>query len=344
MEDGQEMNIHEAAEVFSGLLDDNGNLAEAPEKGNSDAGSDAKPAKQAKSEKTAEDDDAESEEAADDGEEDEDGDDADESEDEEGEEEEGEDEADDKSAEPKKFTVKVDGKTIEVDEKELVEGYQRTADYTRKTQQLAAREREVTQAAEQAVREADTKYTQVIENLMELLGDEFARDSKVDVDKLIEEDPVEYMKLQARQQKRAEALAEHQAQQRMAAERQTRETMQRESQAVLEKIPEWGDSKVASAERAEVGKYLQSTGFSVEELNGLMDHRQVLVARKAMLYDKLMQSKPEVKQKLDKTPVKVSKSGSRTAMQPNSNKALEQRLAKTGKVEDAAALFKSYVS
>lgn len=342
MDDGQEMNIHEAAEVFSGLLDDNGNLAEAPEKAESDAGGDAKPAKQAKAEKTAEDDDAESEEAEDDGKEEEDGEDADESEDEEGEEEDGEetDEAD----EPKKFTVKVDGKTIEVDEKELVEGYQRTADYTRKTQQLAAREREVTQAAEQAVREADTKYTQIIENLMELLGDEFARDSKVDVDKLIEEDPVEYMKYQARQQKRAEALAEHQAQQRMAAERQTRETMQRESQAVLEKIPEWGDSKVASAERAEVGKYLQSTGFSVEELNGLMDHRQVLVARKAMLYDKLMQAKPEVKQKLDKTPVKVSKSGSRTAMQPNSNKALEQRLAKTGKVEDAAALFKSYVS
>lgn len=342
MEDGQEMNIHEAAEVFSGLLDDNGNLAEAPEKGESDAGGDAKPAKQAKAEKTAEDDDAESEEAEDDGKEEEGGEDADESEDEEGEEEDGEEK--DEADEPKKFTVKVDGKTIEVDEKELVEGYQRTADYTRKTQQLAAREREVTQAAEQAVREADTKYTQIIENLMELLGDEFARDSKVDVDKLIEEDPVEYMKYQARQQKRAEALAEHQAQQRMAAERQTRETMQRESQAVLEKIPEWGDSKVASAERAEVGKYLQSTGFSVEELNGLMDHRQVLVARKAMLYDKLMQSKPEVKQKLDKTPVKVSKSGSRTAMQPNSNKALEQRLAKTGKVEDAAALFKSYVS
>src|SRR5437868_8676563 len=49
-----------------------------------------------------------------------------------------------------KFKVPVKGAdgtdtSIEVDEKELIAGYQRHADYTRKTQDLADREREVTQ-------------------------------------------------------------------------------------------------------------------------------------------------------------------------------------------------------
>src|ERR1019366_6365179 len=39
---------------------------------------------------------------------------------------------------PPKYTVKVDGKDVEVDEDELKKGYSRTADYTRKAQALAA--------------------------------------------------------------------------------------------------------------------------------------------------------------------------------------------------------------
>ena len=64
-----------------------------------------------------------------------------------------------------KFKVPVKGEdgsdtSIEVDEKELIAGYQRHADYTRKTQELANREREVTQQVAAKLEEGRSHYMQ----------------------------------------------------------------------------------------------------------------------------------------------------------------------------------------
>ena len=48
------------------------------------------------------------------------------------------------------YTVKVDGEEMQIPESELLNGYQRQADYTRKTQQISA-ERERLQQAEAIV-------------------------------------------------------------------------------------------------------------------------------------------------------------------------------------------------
>ena len=70
---------------------------------------------------------------------------------------------------PRTFIAKVDGQELEVTEKELVDGYQRQADYTRKAQDLAA-QREQLAAAE-------TLWTQLREDprsTLEALQDHFA--------------------------------------------------------------------------------------------------------------------------------------------------------------------------
>ena len=64
-----------------------------------------------------------------------------------------------------KFKVPVKGEngedqTVEVDQKELIAGYQRHADYTRKTQELSNREREVTQKVAERLNEGQTYYMQ----------------------------------------------------------------------------------------------------------------------------------------------------------------------------------------
>jgi hypothetical protein len=64
-----------------------------------------------------------------------------------------------------KFKVPVKGEdgqetTVEVDQKELIAGYQRHADYTRKTMELADKEREVTQAVVQKLDEGRNYYLQ----------------------------------------------------------------------------------------------------------------------------------------------------------------------------------------
>jgi hypothetical protein len=64
-----------------------------------------------------------------------------------------------------KFKVPVKGEdggesTIEVDEKELIAGYQRHADYTRKTMELGNKEREITQAVAQRLEQGQNHYLQ----------------------------------------------------------------------------------------------------------------------------------------------------------------------------------------
>src|SRR5689334_21615115 len=60
------------------------------------------------------------------------------------------------------YTVKIGGKETQVTADELVKGYQRNADYTTKTQQLAAQRREQ-QAEFEAVRQERAKYGQLLQ-------------------------------------------------------------------------------------------------------------------------------------------------------------------------------------
>ena len=55
------------------------------------------------------------------------------------------------------FKVKVDGEEVEVPEDELLKGYSRTQDYTRKTQQLAEQRKAAESEFEQVRKERDRK-------------------------------------------------------------------------------------------------------------------------------------------------------------------------------------------
>jgi len=62
---------------------------------------------------------------------------------------------------PTVFTVKVDGKEVEVTLDELQKGYSRTQDYTRKTQQIAEIRKQV-EAETEAVRAERAQYAQML--------------------------------------------------------------------------------------------------------------------------------------------------------------------------------------
>lgn len=111
-------------------------------------------------------------------------------------------------------------------------------------------------------------------------------------------------------------------------------------QVLLEKLPEWKDEKRAETEKAEIASYLvNSGGFTPQELGDLMDHRQVMIARKAMLYDKSRGKVDTAKKKVATVP-KIMKSGApKPAEQRASERlaALKAKMIKTGTVEDATA-------
>ena len=94
-------------------------------------------------------------------------------------------------------------------------------------------------------------------------------------------------------------------------------------------------------ETAALTRYLIDTGYRQEELSRLVDHRDFVLARKAMLYDRLMANREKVKETVAALP-RVQKPGtargSRTGAAERRAK-LMTRLERSGRTEDAARLI-----
>ena len=259
-----------------------------------------------------------------------------------------EEEAEEEAPVETKFVVKVDGKELEVDKEELIRGYQREADYTRKTQKLAEERRQVDSELKQ-VREEREQYAQVLSQLKQKVQ-EF-EPAEPDWDKLEAEDPVEYARqwthFQRRQQQKA-AIAQEEARlnslRQIEQEKHIKELLTAERDKLLERLPEWKDPKKAKEERNAVLEYGKQIGFSDQELDQVTDSRAVVALYKAWKYDQLMSKRPELQAKIKKAP-KLLQPGSTGSVSSKTSelKNAKQRLAQSGSVKDAAALFDKFI-
>ena len=69
-------------------------------------------------------------------------------------------------------------------------------------------------------------------------------------------------------------------------EAKQQETTMREHQILMAAIPEWHNKEVEKADKEAIINYMFEEGYSPNELNLVYDHRAIMLARKAMLYDK----------------------------------------------------------
>lgn len=246
---------------------------------------------------------------------------------------------------PQVFTVKVDGKEVEVTLDELQKGYSRTQDYTRKTQQIAE-VRKQTESELQAVRAEREQYAQLLGALQAQVQQ--AAQPQVDWDRLYQEDPIEWIKqrevMRENQEKAAAIQSEQQRLAQLSQEEQAQrnqQVFQQEQEALMEAIPEWKDSKKAQAEKAMLVQFGQKIGFTPDELKNVVDHRAVVMLRKAALYDQMMSKRGQIKPVTNNGP-KPAKPGAAGRVSSNTEAMrAQQRLAKTGRVDDAAdAIYK----
>lgn len=247
------------------------------------------------------------------------------------------------------YTVKVDGQEVDVPLSELVKGYSRTADYTRKTQEIAAIRKQVEAVAQESIAARDM-YAQRLVQLDQLLQQQAPQEPNWA--ELRATDPIEFAAQwadhQRRQQYQQQVQAERQAimaQQQQEQALQMQQRLEQGRQWLTEAIPEWKSPETAKAERAALKAYGKRFGYSDEELGQVADPRAVVLLRKAMLYDRMQEKRGQIKP-AKKADAPVMKPGA--ASRPSTKKASEvtrakQRLAKTGKVSDAAALFKSFL-
>lgn len=246
-----------------------------------------------------------------------------------------------------RFKVKVDGQEIEVTQDELLNGYSRQQDYTKKTMELADQRKQIEQSAAQVNAERQ-HYQNQLAQMAQALGQALHEQQNIDWQQLLENDPVEYLKQRHLFEQRQAAFGQAQAEQQRLTEQaqrngaaQMQARFQEEQQALLAKLPEWKDEAKAKAEKEQVRKFLESSGYKPEEISQAVDHRAIVLARKAMLFDQLIAQQKEAAKKVEKLPPKVERPGVGNSSALDGRSSAMQRLSKTGKVEDAAAVFAS---
>lgn len=248
---------------------------------------------------------------------------------------------------PQVYSVKIDGQEQEVTLQELQQGYSRQQDYTRKTQELSQQRKDF-EAQQAELAKKDAIYKELLPRMEQTLEGELANEP--DWKSLYESDPIAYVREKDVWNEKKEKFKAVQAeQQRLRQEQLTsqqaeiQKAVELGNQKLLEAVPEWKDAEVALKEKQSIAKYAMDVlGYSQDEINQVYDYRALLGLRGAWLHHQT--GKAIKKKPVEKAPARVGKPGS--ANKPKTAtplKKAKQRLAKSGKLRDAAKVFENLI-
>jgi len=256
----------------------------------------------------------------------------------------------DEVQEQPRYKVKASGEEIEVTLDDLIKGYQREADYTKKTQTLAEQRKQV--EAERQVIEKSKQTLDRTQQLLEVLENGLrANMQQENLEALKETDPIGYAVKVAEQTQREKQLQAVQLERARIAQQQQAEQAQSlnshlaaESKRLAEAIPEYADEQKSVQVKKDIRDYAKSIGWSDEELASVYDSRAVLALHDAMQYRKLMSNKANVTKKVNEAPKMLKPGVSRTVdANADQTKKAQNQLKRTGNVRDAASVFERFI-
>ena len=239
----------------------------------------------------------------------------------------------------------VNGEKIDVDLDELKAGYQKDADYRRKTEELAIDKRQLASDRDRLTKDYSTKL-ESLDNLTRTLNAEVNSElSSKDLDKLYDEDPTEAAKIERKIRRRKETIAQAQRKLRSHQEEQFQGIIREEQKKVALKHPDFGDPIKGSTLKTNMRNYLVGRNFSDQEINQVYDSRMFDVIMDAMTHSNNKKLKPTLVSKKVK-PAKVIKSGIKETKDEQTSKArLDQinRLKRSGNPRDATDLLAKFI-
>jgi len=262
---------------------------------------------------------------------------------------------DDESAdapEPQTFRVKASGEEVDVTLDELINGYQRGADYTKRSQALAE-ERKAVQAERAAIEEAralrDT-YIQRLDAMNQALSEREVTDEQLEA--LKDSDEVGYMRALLERQQLRDKRHQIQAERDRTAERQVHEQQQelkayvaKEAESIKKSMPAYFDDARGPEMRKQMWEYALELGAPEERLNSIYDAWQIQMLWDASQYRRLLKNKQSAVKQTKEAPkmLRSGASGQRANLADEQVKRARGQLKKTGKVSDAAALFEQFL-
>ena len=255
----------------------------------------------------------------------------------------------DEDEEPR-YRVKAAGEEKEVTLNELIKNYQLGADYTKKSQAVAEDRRavEAERAAISEAKQVRDSYAERLQILEQMLSQPSDTEN---LEYLKENDPIGYAVKVAEITQKEKQLAAVQAEKSRIQAQQEQERQQElsyrvreEAGKLVEKIPDFGNPEKAESLRRDIRSFGKQMGFSDEELANVYDSRAVITLYKAMQYDKLQSSKPEITKKVNAAP-KMIKPGSAQVRDSDAEttRKLMAKAKSSGRVADAAAAFERFI-
>ena len=241
--------------------------------------------------------------------------------------------------------IKVNGEIIEVDLEELKAGYQKDADYRRKTEELSLERKELAFEKERLAKAISTKMDDLNSLVLTLNAEVNSDINAKELDKLWDEDPTEAARIDRKIRRRRENLSQAQKKLREVQEQQFQEILKEEQKKVTMKFPELQDPVKGNSLRSNMTNYLLVKGFSEKDVNAVYDSRMFEVIVDGMKYQENKKLKPTLVNNKVK-PSKVIKSGVKSTKEDlDRSSRLEKirALKKSGSPKDATDLLMRYL-
>ena len=251
--------------------------------------------------------------------------------------------------EPQLYSVKVNGEDVEVTIDELQSSYSRQADYTRKTQELA-QQRKAVEEQQSEVAKNEAIYKELLPKMEAALSESLG--TEPDWETLYSNDPIGYVRERdlwnEKQQKLQAVQAEQtrlQEEEQVKQQEQIQKYMQYGEKQILNHVPEWKDKTIQQEEKLAIRDHaINDLGFTAEEINQVYDYRLLLGLRNSWMQNKTQKAVKKKPTQKASARNRVAKPGSVSRKKTSTPlKKSKARLAKSGKVQDAAKVFEQLI-
>lgn len=233
--------------------------------------------------------------------------------------------------------TKIDGQDGKVKFSDLVKSYQLQGHVDKQVREAAEVRKQAQEYAQQVQQQTQVQQA-VVDKIVEAkaIESQLAQYQGINWTALEDSDPVQAMRLQRqfgelKQAYQAKVQEVNQAQSYVQQQQSqhTAASLETERQALAKACPEWNSEAVAVKEKQLIAADLKARGYTDRDIQGLSDHKAVLLARDAMLYRQQKEAAKTTEKQVRAAP-KITKPGSTSARNTNAIQKIHQEVRRTG--------------